>query len=256
MSRTNLSALFAPAFDSKKLFIITIIVAVTLIVDTEIGTISDMIPQKISSSIGLVAFFGIWMIFSVSQFYILAYVKKSNKESRVKARYLNLMHGTVTIAQYVLAGVIALVILQMFITHEYNTAMLYAAISISYGLWIVTLGLLARAFISWYRLSNKNLMVLILAVSMIAYVINGVLGIVNYINLLAQHNLVIKSTDVAVFPTFSLATVGDVILFIYQTASAIAYVLTWIGTVMLLRPYIKKLGRIKFWTVMAAAMVY
>jgi hypothetical protein len=83
-----------------------------------------------------------------------------------------------------------------------------------------------------------------------------VLGIVNYINLLAQHNMVIKSTDVAVFPTFSLATVGDVILFTYQIASAIAYVLTWIGTVMLLRPYIKKLGRIKFWTVMAAAMVY
>ena len=103
------------------------------------------------------------------------------------------------------------------------------AISISYGLWIVTLGLLARAFISWYRLSNKNLMVLILAVSMIAYVINGVLGIVNYINLLAQHNLVIKSTDVAIFPTSSLATVGDVILFTNQIASAIAYVLTWIG---------------------------
>jgi hypothetical protein len=196
------------------------------------------------------------MIFAVSQFYILAYVKKSNKESRVKARYLNLMHVIITIAQYVLAGVIGLVILQMFIAHGYNTATLYAAISISYGLWIVALGYLARAFISWYRLSNKNLMVLILAVSMIAYVINGVLGIVNYINLLAQHNLVIKSTDVAVFPTFSLATVGDVILFTYQIASAIAYVLTWIGTVMLLRPYIKKLGRIKFWTVMATAMVY
>jgi len=91
---------------------------------------------------------------------------------------------------------------------------------------------------------------------MIAYVINGVLGIVNYINLLAQHNSVIKSTDVAVFPTFSLATVGDIILFTYQIASAIAYVLTWIGTVMLLRPYMKKLGRIKFWSIMAAAMVY
>jgi hypothetical protein len=256
MRRISASVLFVPAFDSKKLFIIMIIVAVTLIVDTEISTISDMIPEKISSSIGLVTFVGIWMIFAVSQFYILAYVKKSNKESRVKARYLNLMHGIVTIAQFVLAGLIGLVILQMFIAHQYNTAMLYSAISISYGLWIATLGLLARAFISWYRLSNKNLMVLILAVSMIAYVINGVLGIINYINLLAQHNSVIKSTDVAVFPTFSLVTVGDIILFTYQIASAIAYVLTWIGTVMLLRPYMKKLGRIKFWTIMAAAMVY
>ncbi|HEY6883369.1 MAG TPA: hypothetical protein VI278_04945, partial [Nitrososphaeraceae archaeon] len=110
MPHTSASVLFAPAFDSKKLFIIMIIVAVTLIVDTEIGTISDMIPEKISSSVGLATFAGIWMIFAGSQFYILAYVKKSNKESRLKTRYLNLMNGIVAIAQFVLAGIIGLVI--------------------------------------------------------------------------------------------------------------------------------------------------
>ena len=94
-------------------------------------------------------------------------------------------------------------------------------------------------------------MVLILAVSMVTYVINGMLGLVNYSNLLAQQKSVIKSTDVAVFPTFSLATIGDIILFSYQISSGIAYVLSWIGTVMLLRPYIEKLGKIKFWLIMA-----
>src|SRR5438067_4201674 len=226
MSSIKPSQLFASAFDNKKLFIIMVVLSVTLSVDTEIAVISDMIPKQISSGAGIAAFVGIWVVFVVTQYYILAYVKKSNKESRLKARYLNLMHGIVTNAQFVLAGIIGLVILQMFIAYEYNTAMLYAAITISYGLWIVTLGLLARAFISWYRLSNKNLMVLILAVSMIAYVINGVLGLVNYIDLLAQHNLVIKSSDVAVFPTYSTATIGDIILITYQIASSIAYVLT------------------------------
>ena len=99
-------------------------------------------------------------------------------------------------------------------------------------------------------------MVLILAVSMVTYVINGMLGLVNYSNLLAQQKSVIKSTDVAVFPTFSLATIGDIILFSYQISSGIAYVLSWIGTVMLLRPYIEKLGKIKFWLIMAVAMLY
>src|SRR5207342_2038480 len=97
------------------------------------------------------------------------YVKQSNNESRAKARYLNLIHRIVTIAQFVLVGVIAFVILQILIAHEYITVMLYVALSISYGLWIVTLGLLARAFFSWYRLSKKNVMVLILALSMTAY---------------------------------------------------------------------------------------
>lgn len=115
MPSISQSELFASTFDSKKLFIIMLVLAVTLFVDTEIGAISDMIPEKISSSIGIITFVGIWVIFAVTQCYILAYVKKNNKESRLKTRSLNLMHGVVTIAQFVLAGVIGLVILQIFI---------------------------------------------------------------------------------------------------------------------------------------------
>ena len=123
----------------------------------------------------------------------------------------------------------------------------------SYGLWIVTLSLLARAFFSWYRLSKKNVMVLILALSMVAYVVNGILSLCAQINFLAQHNLIIRSGDVAFFPVFSSATLGDLINIASQITSSVAYVLTWIGTVMLLRPYMIKLGSIKFWTIMSAA---
>jgi hypothetical protein len=76
-----------------------VVLAVTLFLDTEIGDISDMIPQQIFSGAGIAAFVGIWVVFVVTQYYILAYVRKSNKDSRLKARYLNLMHGIVTIAQ-------------------------------------------------------------------------------------------------------------------------------------------------------------
>jgi hypothetical protein len=256
MSRANLSVLSFSSFDGKKLLVIMSIVIVTLTVDSQIGYIADFIPEQVASSVGIAAFIGIWMIFTVTQYYILAYVKKINKESKARVRYLNLIHKIVTIAQFVLAGVIALVILQIFISQEYNTAMLYAALSISYGLWIVTLGILARAFFSWYRLTKKNLMVLILALSMIAYVINGVLNIYSHFDHLMQSNSIIRSGDVAVFQVFSIATLGDLITIASHTASSAAYVLTWIGTVMLLRPYIKKLGSIKFWTIMAAAMLY
>jgi hypothetical protein len=238
-----------------KLLVIMSIVVVTLAIDSQIGIIADFIPEQLTSNIGIAAFIGIWTIFAVTQYYILSYVKKSNKENRVRARYLNLIHKIVTIAQFVLAGIISVVILQISITQEYNTAMLYSALSISYGLWIVTLGLLARAFFSWYGL-KKNVMVLILALSMVAYIVNGIMALCYQFNLLAQNNLIIRSGDVAFFPVFSIATLGDLINIASQTASGVAYLLTWIGTVMLLRPYIKKLGSIKFWTIMSAVMIY
>ncbi|MFL6399810.1 MAG: hypothetical protein ACJ72J_09575, partial [Nitrososphaeraceae archaeon] len=110
MSSISPSQLFASALDNRRLFIIMVVLAITLFVDTEIGTISDMIPKQISSSLGIATFVGIWVIFAVTQYYILAYVKKSNKESRLKVRHLNLTHDVVTVAQFVLAGIIGLVI--------------------------------------------------------------------------------------------------------------------------------------------------
>jgi hypothetical protein len=162
----------------------------------------------------------------------------------------------VSVAQYLLVAVITLVSLQVLLTQQYNVITLYVTHAISYGLWIVTLALLAKAFFSWYISSNKNVMVLILALSMIAYVVNGVTGLATYFDMIAQQKPVVTSTDVAYFPEFSIESVGSQIGMANQIASTAAYILTWIGTVKMLYPYIKKLGKIKFWIIMSAAMVY
>jgi hypothetical protein len=242
--------------DSKKLLIVMGFVIVTILIDSEIGVIADFIPEQISSSVGLATFLGIAIIFSVAQYFILSYIKQSNKETRAKALNLDLTYWIVSIAQYILVGIIVCVILQIIVEQQYSIVTLYASHVISYGLWITTLGLLARAFFSWYKLSNKNTMVLILAISMIAYVINGTAGLVSYLDMLAQQKPVVTSNDIAYFPEFGIALLGSQIGLVNQIASSIAYILTWIGTVKLLYPHIKKLGKTKFWIVMGAAMIY
>jgi hypothetical protein len=244
------SVLSVSNFDSRKLLVIMTIVAILLTIESQIGNIADFIPEQLASGQGIVVFIGIWAIFTVTQYYILAFVKYNNKYSKTRTRFLYLIHRIVTAAQFLLAGIIALVILQILIAQGYNTVMLYIALSISYGLWVVTLGLLAKAFFSWYR-SKKNLMVLIFGLSMVAYVINGVFGLYGQVDELAKRNLAIESGDVAIFPESPSS-----ILTVYQTASSVAYVLTWIATVMLFRPYVEKLGKLKFWSIMGATMAY
>ena len=244
------SALSVSNFDGRKLLVIMAILAVVLTVESQIGTIADFIPEQLASSQGIAAFIGIWAVVTVTQYYILAFVKHNNKESRARTGSLDLIHRFVNIAQFLLTGIIALVILQIFIAQEYNTIMLYITLSISYALWIVTLGLLAKAFFSWYRL-RKNLMVLVFALSMIAYVVNGVFGLYSEVDGLAKRSFIIRSSDVAIFPESPSS-----INMVYQTASSVGYVLTWIATVMLLRPYIEKLGKLKFWSIMVVTMGY
>lgn len=243
-------------FNSKRLFVLMVVVTFTTIVDSEIGVVADFIPTQLSSSTGVALFIGIVIIFAIGQYFILAYIKQIDENTRARVLHLRLTHRLVSLAQYVLAGILAVVIFQILQLQQYNLAILYVSYTLSYGLWIVALGLLAKALFEWYRFSSKNIMVLILALSMSAYVINGITGMATHFDMLNQQKPVITSIDIAYFPEFSIATLGNQINIVYQIASGVAYVLTWIGTVRLLYPYIRKLGRFKFWTIMGAVMVY
>jgi hypothetical protein len=99
-------------------------------------------------------------------------------------------------------------------------------------------------------------MVLIFTLSMIAYVINGVTGLAEYSDMLGQQKRVITSADVAYFPEFSIESLKSQLGVINSLVYSIAYILTWIGTIKMLYPYIKKLGKIKFWIIMGIAMIY
>jgi len=226
------------------------ILAVVLTVESSIGYIADFLPEQLASIGSIATFIGIFVVSVLTQYFILAFDNYNNKSHKVRTRLLHTIHKIVTITQYLLAGIILLVILQILLAQQYNTILLELALSISYGLWIVMFSLLAKAFFSWYG-SKKNLMILIFALSMIAYVVNGSLGLYNQLDELSKRNLVIKTGDVAVFSE-SPSSVDTV----YQIASSVSYVLTWIATVMLLRPYIEKFGKVRFWIMMAAPMIY
>ena len=244
------SALSVSAFDGKKLLVVMTILAVVLTVESSIGYIADFIPEQLASSESIVTFIGIFAVFVVTQYYILAFVNYNNKSHNVRTRFLHTTHKIMTIIQYLLAGIILLVIIQILSAQQYNTILLDLAISISYIIWIIMFSILTKAFFSWYRL-KKNLMILIFALSMIAYVVNGALGLYNQMDELAKRNLVIRLGDVAVFPESPSSTDTA-----YQIAGIVSYVLTWIGTVMLLKPYVEKIGKVRFWTMMGAPMIY
>ena len=264
MAKANVvSASPSSRISEKKLLILMSILVVIFMVDSQIGYIADFIPERLVTNEGIALFIGIAVVFAIGGILILQYVKTKTKKSRARALHIHATHIGVTIAQYVLIAISAFVIAQILVTAQYNTVTLAIALSISYGLWIITLALLSRALFSWFRssrsnvtVSKRNVMVLILALSMIAYVVNGITGLANHLAILQQQLEVVTSADVAFFPEFDPESLQSQINTVYQVAGNIAYVLTWIGTVMLLRPYIHRIGKIKFYAIMGSAMVY
>ena len=125
--------------NSKKLLILMGVVIVSILIDSEIGLVADFIPEQLSSSTGVAAFIGIAITFAITQYFNFSYIKECNSETQARALNLDLTYWIVSIAQYVLVGTLAFVILQIIIVQQYSTVTLYASHVISYGLWIVIL---------------------------------------------------------------------------------------------------------------------
>jgi hypothetical protein len=106
-------ALLVSRFESRKLLILMVVVITTITIDSQIGYIADFIPEQVSSDAGVAAFILMAVIFAVSQYFILGYVKQTNKENRARALHLGLTHSIVSIAQFVLVGILAFVIVQI-----------------------------------------------------------------------------------------------------------------------------------------------
>lgn len=67
---------------------------------------------------------------------------------------------------------------------------------------------------------------------------------------------IVLSSDVAFFGEFDPTSLSNQVETVYQIAAAVAYVLTWIGVVILLRPYVQRIGKIKFYAIMVTVMVF
>lgn len=201
---------------NKLIPIFFVSMVISVLVDSQIGIIADFIPEYLSSPFGISLFFGLTVFSILSSFFMVNYVKRINNTTVGKYARFKLIYCLVFIAQCLIASMLIFVVIQIMIFQEYSSVPLFIIHIISYGIWIGILGLLVRAFILWYRNFDQNSMTLIFAMAMIAYVINGVFGMVNQIDILVQQDRIIPSDYVAYFHDFINFSISDQTNLLYQ----------------------------------------
>src|ERR1044072_9733284 len=255
--RNNEDGISASLKPNSKLFLIFFVaMVITVLVDSQIGIISDFISEYVSSPLGVSLFVGLTVFSILSSFFMINYIRRVNYLTEGKYAHFKVIYYLVFISQCLISSILLFVVIEILTFQEYVTIPLFILHIISYGIWIGILGLLARAFILWYRNFNQNIMIMIFAMAMIAYVVNGVFGLITQINILTQQDAIITSDHVAYFPEFSNFSMTDQFNAIYQLSSMIAFLLTWIGSVRLLYQNLKRIGRLKFWTMMIISLIY
>jgi hypothetical protein len=241
---------------SKKFFMLFLVILIAQFIDLTIGTLSDLFVDFAVSPLGIGLFITISAIYGVGQFFILRTVKATIGQSEAKNwTHVTLVRNVVTITQYVLIAIMASIVLLIIINSGYYSSLLAIGATISYGLAAILTGLLAYWFLSWFR-RNRALVVLMYGLAAAMISVNAIDTILYFDIVILQTKPVITTPDSeVVFP--DLAELGFPLVVDMQAISLNGYyILTWAGTILLLRHNIQRIGRIKFWVLVATPMVF
>lgn len=196
------------------------------------------------------------MIYVGGQYFILGLVKAKNKETDIKPHFLSISSKTVTIVQYFLTAIMVFVVLQIIITSDYYTDLLSAATTVSYGLAIFLMSILAYRLFSWFKL-NRSPVVLLYGLAAAAITVNAVDTIVYYDAILLGKLAIVSPQSQVIFQTGFTPGTAMYAVNLLQTYSLNGYfLLIWGGTILLLRHHIQRVGTIKFWILVTFPVVF
>jgi hypothetical protein len=241
---------------SKKFFTIFLVIVIAQFIDLTIGTLSDLFVDFAVSPLGIGLFIAITMIYGVGQYFVLDTVKATIKQSEAKIwTHVTLVRNVVTITQYVLIAIMASIVLQIIINSGYYTSLLAIGATISYGLAAILTGLLAYWFLSWFR-RNRALVVLMYGLAAAMISVNAIDTILYFDIVIFRTKPIVTTPDSEVVLP-DIAELGFPLVADMQAISLNGYfILTWAGTILLLRHNIQRIGRIKFWVLVATPMVF
>lgn len=88
---------FGRTFDDRKLLVLFGIVVSTILIDSEVGVVSDFIAEIISSNAGILLFIGSAIIFAITGFFILSHIRQIGIKGGAKILSLGKSHTLVTV---------------------------------------------------------------------------------------------------------------------------------------------------------------
>jgi len=236
---------------NKLLLVMLSFVIGLLIVDTSANRIMRFLGISLSTDVTLLLFYVLAVIYLAALVLVLKLMKSNLGElfPEGHTKFTTTLR-IVTFVQYGLAGLLAVIILEMFLTNNYHPHLARVIVSISYLQSFFFIGFLAYKFILWFRATRSHvLMFYTLAVGSLF-----IHAIFTFLHLNASFDEYVDYLGpgtVAFVPTpASWLILG------FQVTSILSYIFVWIASVIVLRDHSYKFGKLGYWTAVGLPIVY
>ncbi len=237
---------------SKGIFILLSFIVIGVIVDTSFVKVSAYTSGLAPGNISV--FIAMAVMFSIGQYIVMAHIKRRNQvRTPHESLWLGRLHKSVSISQYALVSIFAALITQMVTISSYSVLLIEIVIWINYVIAIVLLGILSQRFITWYRFKHTAV-VLAYAIATMMICISAIFALVHLTGRFAHSfRPIIEPLSQ---PHSSYSSVFDIFNGGYVITSIMAFILTWIATVILMHSYSKKVGKAKYWILVIIPLVF
>jgi len=248
--------------NERKYFVfVTLLVAVLALTYFLYGLLlSNMMTRQLSSIQGTVIFAILTAAVFGAGHYILSNIvgRRSRNAKGIPSFFVSFYKATKAIF-YLSAVIHGIVILQMVFTSQYYVALSIGTMAASFLLGSIVSAYLSYRFLSWYK-ARRETPLLLYGITFSAVAATLILtALVNAAAIFSTDPLQTEGSDTGIVIETSPGNVRDsfssALFLVTQTPSRIAFVLYWAGTALLIRNYIKAVGRIRFWLIISMPLV-
>ena len=235
--------------------VFVIVLLAVLFIDMQISNAAHLFYKDISTDIGVAIFITISFVYLIVQQYILSYANKEPLQIQVESSSFRTIKRIINFITFFIVICFLTIILEILISQYYDSIMLLLVLGATNAIAIIAMGTIASKFFSWYR-NRKQATILIfgtmaLTISITAFVTVLFMGAV-----LIDHPEKVYADIIVSLPIIEEGTFLSLLNYIYYYMAVSSYVVTWIITTLLLKDYVIKLGKFKYWFVLSLPLIF
>jgi hypothetical protein len=249
------SGLFVSPHSSQIVLAITLVAIVTMMFDVSLARVYDLVVKQPTSLWRVVIFTIITAILIVSMFLMIKYIGEKTANIRGISRlHIGTVHRAIWAAETIIGAILVTMTVQIILVQHYNTFLLVAIVWISYGLAMGLLGLLAQRFFSW-SLSNKNFVTIMYMLAAASLAVNAGFTLFYVSDVLLDKPKIMMPYSTGSMVSILPYTERAVLNSGFFISSIVSFALLWSATAVLLHHYATKLGRLRFWGIVASPLI-
>ena len=164
----------------------------------------------------------------------------SSNSIKSRSKFISVLHRTISLAQYILAANVILIVFQILFSHQYSLIPLVFAAYATNFITAALLALFAVRFVSWYRNKKHSLGILLYALAFFILAVSEVMAGFGSAYLLSDKDTVIIPGTKVTYASFPEGSVLNTFFSFYRYIDYASFLLTLLASALLLHHYSKK----------------